>query len=417
MASISNIIFYVLIFLSVYVQIFFLITFIENRKKILKIEDSDFELESYPSVSVIVPCFNEEKSIEKNINSLLNLDYPKDKLKIIIIDDGSKDKTWEIVQKFNGISNIKLIHKANGGKYTALNLGLEYIDTEFFSCLDADSIVEPKAMKRIMKYFSEPDTMAVIPSALVATSINFIQKAQKAEYNMAVFLKKIFSLMGGLHVTPGTLPVYRKKVFEMIGEFKYGHSGEDMEMAFRMQKNHLKIVQCREAFVYTIPPDSIKMLYKQRVRWLSAFLQNIIDYRSMLFRKRYGNFAWFTLPSGIISNITLMFVFFFTLYNIFDFIIQNIIKINIIGFETYLSKTSFHFNWFFINMTGVTFMVILSYLLLIVSLLIGNRLAEGKTRISINLLYFLGVYIFIAPFWLMKSVYNTILSKKIIWES
>ena len=416
MISILNIIFYLLVFLSVYVQVFLLLTFFENRKKIFKNEYDDVELKSFSSVSVIVPCYNEEKSIEKTVNSLLELDYPKDKFKIIVVDDGSKDKTWEIAQKFNGVPNVKLIHKENGGKYTALNLGLKEVDTEFFSCLDADSIVDPKAMKKIMKYFSDPDTMAVIPSALVTTPTNIIQKAQKAEYNMAVLNKKVFSLLGGLHVTPGTLAIYRKKVVDMIGEFKDGHNGEDMEMAFRMQKNHLKIVQCREAFVYTIPPDSIKMLYKQRVRWLSAFLQNIIDYRSMLFKNKYGNFALFTLPSGIISVITVMFVFSLSFYNIFDFIIQNIIKINIIGFKEYFSKFSFHFNLFFININGVIFMVMLSYILLVVSLLIGNRLVEGKTRMSINLLYYVGIYSLITPFWLIKSVYNTVFSKRTVWK-
>ena len=82
-------VFYIFAFLSVYVQVFLLVTFFENRKKILKISDIDFNLESYPSISVIVPCFNEEKSLEKTVNSLLDLDYPRDKLKIIIIDDGS----------------------------------------------------------------------------------------------------------------------------------------------------------------------------------------------------------------------------------------------------------------------------------------------------------------------------------------
>ena len=113
MISTLNVIFYILIFLSVYVQVFFFVTFLENRKKILKKENSDFELKSYPSVSVVVPCFNEEKSIEKTVHSLLDLDYPKEKLKIIIIDDGSKYKTWEIVQKFNDVPNVKLIHKEN----------------------------------------------------------------------------------------------------------------------------------------------------------------------------------------------------------------------------------------------------------------------------------------------------------------
>lgn len=417
MASFFNIILCVLVFFSVYVQVFFLITFLENRRKILKKESSNFELDFYPSVTVIVPCFNEEKSIEKSVNSLLDLDYPIDKLNIIVVDDGSEDNSWKILQQFGVLSNVKLLHKPNGGKYTALNLGLEHVDTEFFSCLDADSNVEKGAMKKIMKYFSESEaTMAVIPSALVTTPTTLIQRAQKVEYNMAVLSKNIFSLIGGLHVTPGTLPVYRKKVVEMIGGFKHGHNGEDMEMAFRMQKNNLKIAQCREAIVYTIPPDSIKMLYKQRVRWLSAFLQNIFDYRSMIFKNKYGNFGWFTIPSSIISITAVVSIFLFSLYNIFDFIIRNIIKINSIGFEAYFNRSYSNFDLFFINTSGFIFMTALSYVLLFTLLLISSRLVEGKIRISINLLYFIGVYSFIAPFWVMKSLYNTVLSKKTLWR-
>ncbi|MEI7709160.1 MAG: glycosyltransferase [bacterium] len=416
MASIFNAIFYVLIFLSVYVQVFFLVTFIENRKKIIKKGDSDFDSGYHPSVTIIVPCFNEDKSVEKTVRSLLNLDYPKDNFNIIVVDDGSTDATWEILQKFKSDKNVKLIHKENGGKYTALNLGLQHVDTEFFSCLDADSIVDPSAMKKIMRYFLKPEIMAVIPSALVINPITFIQKAQKAEYNMAVFFKRIFSLIGGLHVTPGTLPVYRKKVVETIGEFKHGHNGEDMEMAFRMQKNYLQIVQCREAIVYTIPPHSIKMLYKQRVRWLSAFLQNIIDYRGMLLKNKYGNFAWFTLPAGIVGTLAAVFIFLFTFFNIIYFITQKLIQINTIGFGAYFGHAYYHFDWFSINVNLVFFVTLLSYSLLLISSLIGDRLVEGKTRISVNLLYFIGIYSFIAPLWVMKSLYNTVMSKKTIWR-
>src|SRR3989344_7398378 len=258
MAQFSTIAFYVFSFLSVYVQVFFIYTFFENRKKILKKDDEKaIELTSEPSITVIVPCWNEEKAIVKTIESLLNLDYPKDKLKIFIIDDGSSDKTWEIIQIFKDIPNIRLFHKKNGGKYTALNLGLENLSTEFFSCLDADSTVEPKALKKMLPYFHNQEVMAVIPSALVTKPETMVQRAQKAEYNMAVFFKKVFSLIGGLHVTPGTLPIYRKQVTDLIGGFRHGHNGEDMEMAFRMQNNYLKIVQCHEAIVHTIPPATI----------------------------------------------------------------------------------------------------------------------------------------------------------------
>src|ERR1035437_938275 len=124
---------YVFTFLSVYVQVFFLVTFLEKKKNIL-IRNSPIELEEYPGVTIIVPCYNESKTIIATIDSLLNLDYPKDKLHLIVIDDGSKDDTWQIIQDLaKSISiqgrheNIKVFHKENGGKYTALNFGLEKI--------------------------------------------------------------------------------------------------------------------------------------------------------------------------------------------------------------------------------------------------------------------------------------------------
>ena len=84
---------YVLTFLSVYVQVFFLVTFLEKRKHIITRKET-FELDEYPGVTIVVPCYNESKTITGTIDSLLDLDYPKDKLKIIIVDDGSKDDTW-----------------------------------------------------------------------------------------------------------------------------------------------------------------------------------------------------------------------------------------------------------------------------------------------------------------------------------
>jgi len=413
MAQFSTIAFYVFSFLSVYVQVFFIYTFFENRKKILKKDDEKaIELTSEPSITVIVPCWNEEKAIVKTIESLLNLDYPKDKLKIFIIDDGSSDKTWEIIQIFKDIPNIRLFHKKNGGKYTALNLGLENLSTEFFSCLDADSTVEPKALKKMLPYFHNQEVMAVIPSALVTKPETMVQRAQKAEYNMAVFFKKVFSLIGGLHVTPGTLPIYRKKVVDLVGGFRHGHNGEDMEMAFRMQKNHLKIVQCHEAVVYTIPPASIKVLYKQRVRWISAYLGNILDYKNMIFNKEYGNFAWFSLPSGIISILAVVFIFFQSIYSLVEFIAGKIIKIKTVG----LASAGSNMDWFTLNFNGVLFTMIISYILVTASLFIGNRLAEGKAKFSSDILYFIGIYSFVAPFWLMKAVYNTVFSKGTSWR-
>jgi hyaluronan synthase len=107
MQGISDYIFYGIMFFSVYVQIFFLFTFFENRKKILSKNPLGVATTTYtPSITIIVPCYNEERSIAKTMNSLLALDYPKDKLEIMVVDDGSKDKTWEIVWSVLTLSSL-----------------------------------------------------------------------------------------------------------------------------------------------------------------------------------------------------------------------------------------------------------------------------------------------------------------------
>ena len=99
MTSILNVIFYILTFLSVYVQVFFFVTFLENRKKII-IRNGKIKLTSYPSVTIVVPCWNEEETVAKTVHSLLDLDYPKDKVKIFLINDGSTDDTKNVINKF-----------------------------------------------------------------------------------------------------------------------------------------------------------------------------------------------------------------------------------------------------------------------------------------------------------------------------
>jgi cellulose synthase/poly-beta-1,6-N-acetylglucosamine synthase-like glycosyltransferase len=299
---------YVFTFLSVYVQVFFLITFLQKKNTIL-IRVGSIELEKYPGVTIIVPCYNEEKTIVETVNSLLDLDYPKDKLQIIVVDDGSKDNTWSIIQDFTKNENIRVFKKSNGGKYTALNLGLEKTSTPFVGCLDSDSFVDAQALKRIMTYFEDEKTMAVAPSIIVDNPKNILQGAQKAEYDMAVYNKKMLAFLGGIHVTPGPFSIYRKRVFEELGPYRHAHNTEDQEIALRMQENHYKIEHCPDAYVYTIAPDTVGKLYRQRLRWIYGFLRNAIDYRRLLFRKKYGTIAFFTLPSGLISVLSIVFLF------------------------------------------------------------------------------------------------------------
>ncbi|MFA6257766.1 MAG: glycosyltransferase family 2 protein [Candidatus Paceibacterota bacterium] len=412
--SFFDLIFYILIFLSVFVQVFFLVTFIENRKKIV-IRKGRITLETYPSVTIVVPCWNEESTVEKTVNSLLGLNYPKDKLEIFLIDDGSADNTLNVINKFKDYSNIKVFHKENGGKFTALNLGIQNTKTDFFGGLDADSFADPESLVRIMSYFEkDPNIMAVSPSVIISSSKNILKKAQKAEYNMGVYFKKMLGFLGAINVTPGPMTIFKKKVFDSLGGYNHGHNTEDMEIAYRMQKNHYKIEHCNDAFVYTNTPGTTKKLYKQRLRWIYGFINNTIDYRNVLFKKQYGNFALFTLPMGVISIFSVTYLFSRIVYSLADFIYSKIIQFGTVGF-TFKVK-SFIFDPFFINTQSFIFLIFCIYFLVIFAMILGRKMTEGKWGLSLDMFYFFPIFSIVAPFWLMKAVYNTILQRKPAWR-
>ncbi len=414
MDSAYTIIFYIFAFISVYVQIFFLVTFFEKRKKIV-INPDVLKLKYYPTVTIAVPCYNEEATIVKTIRSLLSQDYPKEKIKIYVVDDGSRDNTWDIVQEFKDNPNIVLIKKENGGKHTALNLALEKTESEFFGCLDSDSLVHPQALKRILKYFEKDEkTMAVAPSIIVYNPKNIIQYAQNIEYDMSIYTKKMLGFMGGIHVTPGPFSIFRKKVFDELGPYHKAHNTEDQEIALRMQEHGYKIDHCPDAYVYTNTPNSVSKLYRQRLRWIYGFIKNLIDYKHLLFKKKYGTVALFTLPSGLVGIIGVIFLFVNISGNIIRFVYNKIIEIKAIGFSSFF-HLGYKFDWFFLNTKAVLFLSIILYILVIISVLIGRKMAENKSGFPISILYFIIIYSVIAPFWMLRAIYNAIRSKESSW--
>ncbi|MFA6515225.1 MAG: glycosyltransferase family 2 protein [Candidatus Paceibacterota bacterium] len=414
MDSAYTAIFYVFSFISVYVQIFFLMTFLEKKRHIVH-NPNDLELEYYPTVTISVPVYNEEKTIVKTVKSLLSLDYPKDKIKIFIVDDGSRDNTWNIVQEFKDNPSVILWKKENGGKHTAVNFALEKTDSEFFGCLDSDSLVHPQALKRILKYFEvDAKTMAVAPSIIVYNPKNILQYAQGIEYDMSVYTKKMLGFMGGIHVAPGPFSIFRKRVFDELGPYKKAHNTEDQEIALRMQENGYKIDHCPDAYVYTNTPDSVAKLYRQRLRWIYGFIKNLIDYRRLLFKKEYGTVALFTLPSGLVSIVGVIFLFVNIVGNIIKFIYNKVIQIQTVGWNNVFSF-HYHFDWFFLNTKAVLFLSIILYILVVISVMIGRKMAEGKSGFSFSIFYFIIIYSVIAPFWMLRAIYNAIISKESSW--
>ncbi len=398
---------YIFLFCVFYFEIFILLSFLEKQKSV----GTQKPLEEIP-VTILVPCFNEESTIVGTMESIFQLDYPKDKLQIIVINDGSTDKTAELLEPYNEYHNIQVIHKENGGKHTALNLGLEYCTTSIVGCLDADSFVVPDAMRQIMHKFEDPTVMAVTPSTVIWKAKTLIQKMQRAEYHYGNLIRYAMSLIHAIHIAPGPFSFFRVEVFEKIGKYKHAHNTEDMEIAMRMQKNGLKIVHAARAVVYTSSPNTIKKLYKQRVRWVSGFLGNLIDYRKMLFNKKHGDLGLIVLPMALLSILlTIPFV----LASAYSTIrgLQG-------TFNDYWIYGLKHWRWenfdiFFINMNTMWLLSSVLLLVMIFLLACGKRVTSGKWEISGDFL-FLMLYTFIAPFWLWKAIYNNIQKKQTSWR-
>jgi cellulose synthase/poly-beta-1,6-N-acetylglucosamine synthase-like glycosyltransferase len=296
-----NIISYSVAFLALYSIIFFLLVYIKNRKEFSEIKET---MKKKPLISVIIPAFNEEKTIAKTIQSVLNSNYPKNKLEIIVVDDGSKDKTVENAKKVSG-TGIKVFSKPNTGKADSLNYGIKKAKGEFIATMDADSYVTPEAINRMLPYFDDPRVGAVTASIKVHNKQNFLEKLQNIEYIYTIFTRKVLSLIDAVNVTPGPFSLFRKKTFDLVGGFDPQNIMEDQEMALRIQLNNLKICSTLDAEVYTQVPRTFGKLLNQRIRWHRGGIRNAFKHRQMI-HPSYGDFGVFVMPLALFAFILVL---------------------------------------------------------------------------------------------------------------
>lgn len=410
--TITNGILYVFLFFTLYMEVFFLVTFSEERAKMTK-KHGDEKLSYYPSTTIIVPCWNEESTVSKTIDSLLALNYPKDKLNIFIVDDGSTDRTWEVIQKFKDNPQVTLIKKENGGKHTAVNLAIQESTSEIIGCLDADSFVDKNALREMARAFNEDkDIMAVTPVLVVHEPKTILQKMQETEYYTGAFLKRMLSPLDAINVTPGPFSIFRREVFEKIGPYKKAHNTEDIEIALRMQANHMRIRNVHTAHVFTTAPETLYKLYKQRLRWAYGTMKNTLDYRFMLFKREYGILGMITLPLSFFGVFIFLYNFGFLAFHVVKNLIDKFIAVSTVGFSYVIP----HIDIFFFN---TDFMVLLSYVFLGLALIIiwnGTKLALGRFRPTAGIFYFLFLYGIVAPIWFTRAVINVALSRGSSWR-
>lgn len=403
---------YPFLFLSMFFQVLLFISFFENKKKYD--EEEYHKLENFPTVTVAIPCWNEERTLPATLDSLLALEYPKDKLSLIIVDDGSKDNTYAIAQeyatKYPGL--ITAISKENGGKHTAVNVALARSTSDLFGCLDADSFVAPHTLKAIVSYFDrDPEIMAVTPCIHIRRPKTFIQRMQAVEYLMGVFIRKAFGSLDAIQVTPGPFSIFKKEVFEKIGNYHKAHNTEDFEITLRMHKAHLKIANSHKALVYTIGPSTATGFFYQRLRWARGFLENSLDYRELFFKKEYGNFGMFTLPMAFMFVFYGLYAALFAVYTSGKQIVQLFERWLTVGIHFQVPT----FDIFYFNTNVMSFIVMVMLTMFLLVLYISNTLTDDRQQFFRNFPIFFILYPFFVPLYVGRAVLDTFLKQKNEW--
>src|SRR3989344_6675736 len=295
---------YPFLFIATFFESFILVTLLSApaRKARERPSVDTADLATLPSVAIIVPCWNEAATVGATCNSLLALDYPKEKLEIILINDGSTDATPKIMTHLAKHPQVRIIHKKNGGKHTALNAGIAASEAEFVGCLGADSYVEVGALREIIPSFDNSRVAATTAAMSVHEPRNMLQYMQYAEYIFGITWRHTLSSVNGLYVTPGPFSLYRRKTVVALGGFAFGHQTEDMEMALRLQRAGYSIGNAPRARVYTKAPRTLPRLLKQRVRWTTGFLRNVLfDYRDLVLSPSRGALGMLVLPLALLS--------------------------------------------------------------------------------------------------------------------
>ena len=403
---------YLVSFIGIFIAMLFLLTLYENRKKI----KNPPPLKKLPFVSIIVPTFNGSQHIAKAVESLLGLEYPKNLFEIIIVNDGSTDSTLSIIQKLGKkYPQVRAFTKENGGKASALNLGIKKAKGEIIAALDDDSIVTPSALMKMIGYFADPKVASVTPSLAVYRPKGFLRRVQHAEYLFSIFLRKVFAFMDMIHVTPGPFSLYRKSFFDRYGGFDEKDPTEDTEIAFRIQSKQLRIENSMDALVYTVVPNNLSVLLKQRTRWYYGLLRNAANY-PQLFNPRYGYLALISLPFAFISVIMLVATLgYFTYINIDSWIhaVQNWF---LVGFDILPMLKSFKIGYIYYELTSpITALIIVGILLNVAFIIIAKYGSKTKESIKISYLYFFAAYCYLYAFWWVMTFIYRLFGGRILW--
>ena len=259
-----------------------------------------------PRVAVLIPAFNEEMVIVRTIRSVLNSDYKN--LHVIVVDDGSKDRTAEVAREAYGAEiaagRVMVLRKRNEGKAAALNYGLQYVDEEIYVGIDADTVIATDAISKLIPHFQDPRIGAMAGNAKVGNRINLWTRWQALEYITSQnFERRALDLFHIVTVVPGAIGAWRTAAVKAAGGYPLNTVAEDADLTMHLLEMPLRVDYEDRALAFTEAPGDARGLMRQRFRWSFGTLQAVWKHRAAFVRnKAMGLFA---LPNILIFQMLL----------------------------------------------------------------------------------------------------------------
>ena len=268
--------------------------FLQHAERDIQGDISDTEL---PPVSVIVPAYNEGPVLERAIQSLLRLDYPE--YEVLIIDDGSPDNTLATATGLEGVYEgvpIRVFSKPNGGKATALNLGIENSRHPFILCMDADSTVEPQLLRRAIPHFEDLTVGAVAGNVKIENRDRLITRLQALEYIEGLNMpRRAQGFIAAVNIVPGPVGVFRREALSDVGGYDTDTFAEDADLTLKLISSGWKIVYEDQAIAWTEAPERWLDLVQQRYRWTRGILQAIRKRKWLLIKPVHDFPLWLSV--------------------------------------------------------------------------------------------------------------------------
>ncbi|WP_336969803.1 poly-beta-1,6-N-acetyl-D-glucosamine synthase [Sphingobium aromaticiconvertens] len=246
------------------------------------------ELPGTPLISIIIPCFNEEKQIEETIGAALAQAYLN--IEVIAVNDGSRDATGEILDRL-AASNKKLrvIHLAeNQGKAVALRTGALAAASEYLVCIDGDAMLEPNAAAWLVKpMLEQPRVGAVTGNPRIRNRSSLLGRVQVGEFASIIgLIKRTQRVYGRIFTVSGVVAGFRRQALDRVGYWSLDMITEDIDISWKLQRDHWAIFYEPRALCWILMPETLRGLWRQRSRWAQGGAEVFLKFLTSLLKWR-----------------------------------------------------------------------------------------------------------------------------------